>query len=382
MKQYKFPLGRCGTATFSFKETGELVLTAVHGGETYALTFLDSILPGHHLYIRKEAANPVSTLCAETEYTVQGNQLMAKTKTEEGITLFNRFTVSDALAAVTMETWATTDRKIYDCGIVVGKIQIALDGFRHLSGGDIPDRFPVIAAPPNYAFKERLTLEGETRYLQIRGGTVWYQSGVIEAHTFSNFFNDDPSWFSEKTPLRTVYAFEEIPPEPALSAVTAENTGGSMLVSGRLQIPYLQEVDGVSFLSAGKMYPIAAMLVRELGSGKMQWLDTRSGWESVDVREQKSGTEFLFLTQAGQLGMRLTAERDPAHDRISWRVEAINTSRDHTVLWCSYPRLYQTEAELYDLFVPGHGGSVETEFNRRACFKVGSYPAGDRKSVV
>jgi len=112
MTEYTFPLGKCGSVSFSINEDDNLTLTAIYNGQTYALTFLDGVILENQRYARAESARTVSTLCGETDYTVQGDQLLAKAQVGEHITLFNRFTVSGEKAVITLQTWAESEGKI------------------------------------------------------------------------------------------------------------------------------------------------------------------------------------------------------------------------------------------------------------------------------
>ncbi len=378
MKVYDFSLGKAGSVTFSVSENGSFVMTAVHNGERYALSFEDCAVINDHRHGRSsKTIRTVNTLCADTKFTADGNTLLAEARVGDDLAVFNRFTVSAENAKVTMETWAETGKKLYDCALVAGRFNVELDGFEKTYGGDIPTQFPAREEPPNYGFRGNLVLEGETRYLEVRGGYVWRFGKLIDAHKNSRFLSDDPTCFNKEHPLRTVYLFEKVQEETApVFAPDGKETATGEVVGGSLRIPYTAKPDGIGFLCGGKAYPMAAMLVQDVNSKGKTFLDTLSGWDTATVTEHAGATEFLLLDNAKELGIRLIAQPDAKINRIHWSVEAINTSGSKSVLWCTYPRLYRKENVECDLFAALHGGFIDSKFNTGDRFVFGAYPCG------
>lgn len=380
LMQYVFPMGTNGTAAFGLGEDGKLVLTASVGDQQQELRFLDAVMTGVRGGISQaENMRVKDTLGAQSRYTVDGNSLLAQTRIDD-VTVWNRFTVSTQVCAVTLEAWVETETLCYDCAIISGKTALDMTGFTQISGGEIPAVFPVQPAPPNYAFRDKLCLQGAQRYLQIQGGYVWYRGSTIEAHRYSDLYNDDLSWFGAENPLRTVYSFApDGDPKPACAALAepAQETG--RLVSGELEIPFYMGSNGGWFTGCGTPVPMAAMLIRRLSDGKERWLDTRAGWRDAAAEIRPDGATFQFLGAEGcpdTVGLRLEARFLSADNRIAWTVEVVNPDPDTSVLWCSYPRFSDAPAGAWDLFIPRHGGYVEPGFNLGERYEAGSYPSG------
>ena len=375
--KHTFPMGKTGTAVFSVDNGGRLTLTATAAGQTYHLEFSDQLFLEHKFYLRNEDARAVDTLNDKTCYTVRDNVLLAE-MSAEGVTVHNRFTVDTKGDNVYLDTWVTSEKRIYDCGISVGKTKVDLTGLTQISGGDIPAAFPLTTQPPRLAFKDYAALEGENRYLKITGGFIFQTEDVFDAHFRSIHQDDDLTYFGEDNPLRTVYTFGKDWPVDRPAAGKGGETASGSIRSGGLEIPYVKREDGVGFLVNGKAYPMVAMRLQKPDGTERSYPDTLSGWKSVTVTEQEAYTEFLLMGWEGlaNVGLRLLAEKDAAQSRISWTVEVINRAPDRTVIWCTYPRLHYAPQGLCDLFVPGHSGAGTKEFNRCDGFETGTYPAG------
>jgi len=290
----------------------------------------------------------------------------------------NRFTVCATVAAVDMETWVEADGPVYDAALMAGRTKMDTTCFAEIGGGDGGQFFPIEPSPPYYGFKGHMILRGENRYLQVEGGFLWHDHGLIDAHFQSGNFHDDITWFSEKNPLRTRYAFEKITPQtPRVTAPAGVTAPSGAVVSGSLRAEYALTGEGAVFLCKGNPYPMAAVLVRDNETGLRRHLDTARGWEAVTVTESQNGPEFFFGQQRGipGIGLKISGKICP-ESRIEWSVEVINESKTHTVIWCSYPKLRYAADRVLDFFHPYGGGDVEVGFNRSDGYKGSAYPAG------
>ncbi len=377
MKTFEFSLGRAGSVSFTAFDSGSFVMTAVHNGESYALSFEDCAVINDHRHGRSgKTIRTVNTLGVDTKFTAEGNALLAETRAENGLTVFNRFTVSEVNARVTMDTWAETEKKLYDCALVAGRFNVELDGFEKNYGGDVPTQLPVQEAPPNYGFRQWMAMEGGRRYLEVRGGYVWRFGKLVDAHKSSRFLSDDPTCFHKDNPLRTEFLFEKLEEAAPAFAPDGKTLATGAVVSGSLRIPYVAKADGIGFLCGGQARPMVAMLVQDVNSKEKQYLDTLSGWNTASVTEKDGATEFLLLDSKEEIGIRLLAQPDEKRNRVNWTVEAINTSGSKSVMWCTYPRLYRKETAPWDLYASVHGGLVDPKFNLSDRFVFGAYPCG------
>lgn len=356
-----------GNVTFSQGENGQLIMTA--GAERFS--FCDSVSFENQQLWRSSAAYSLPTFSEHTRYEAGESILLCTTPMDKGLTVYNRFTVQEN--AVTMDTWFESDAPVYDCSAVIGHTELSFDGFAEIGSTDSPRFFPFTLTPPTYGFHGDMILRGERRYLKVCGGFLWQDGSMIDAHFQMGTYGDDLAWYGAENPIRTAYIFAENATLPAPAPAKKEQPAitGS-IQSGALRADYAVKKDGAVFVSGGET-PMAAMLVRDLETGEKIYLDTASGWERVAA----NGTEFAFLnhTNAPGVGIRLIADTT-REDRIAWTVEAVNTSEQHTLLWCTYPRLTVAPDGIYDLFVPYGGGFVEAGFNRTDCFKAGAYPGG------
>lgn len=374
MKQFTFPLGKKGHLTFLLEDT--LVMTAAVAEEVYTLRFTDAVNLDNTIPGRCSTARTVSVFTPETRLVQEENTLLTASEVDPGVWVRNRFTVRPDKAAVEMETWVEAEHPVYDASLLAGRTKMDPTGFTEI-GGDAPLFFPINPSPPHYGFKGHMILRGQNRYLQVEGGFLWQDQGMIDAHFQSGNFNSDITWFSGQNPLRTRYAFEEIQPQPPCNynAAVTEPTGA--VVSGALIVPYALTESGAVFLQDGEPYAMAAMLVKELATGLRRYVDTGKGWNAVTVTEKPGGTEFLFKNhrEIPGIGLRLFGKICP-NSRIEWTTEAINPSATHTLIWCSYPQLRHNAHRVLDLFHPYGGGDVEVGFNRTDGYKASAYPAG------
>lgn len=376
MKDFAYKLGKTGTLTFKLEDT--LVLTATWAGQTYALRFLDGVGLDNTIPGRCSTAKNVPVFTRETTLEQRDNTLLTASRIAPGVWVRNRFTVHGDKAVVDMETWVEADGPVYDAALMAGKVKLDPTGFTELGGGDAGRFFPIDPCPPHYGFKGHMILRGENRFLQVEGGFLWHDHGMIDAHFQSANLNDDITWFTEDNPLRTRYAFEKTQPRAfCVEAPTGTTAPSGAVVSGALRAEYALLGEGAAFLCKGTPYPMAVMLVRNNETGAHRYLDTLRGWASVTVTENKDGPEFFFGQQRGipGIGLRISAKICP-ENRIEWTVEALNSSSCYTVIWCSYPRLRYAADRVLDFFHPYGGGDVEIGFNRTDGYKASPYPAG------
>ena len=378
MSEFRFSMGKGGSVAFTQNEKGHLVMTADARGQVYALEFLDSVILDNQMPGRSETTRTKETFGEHTRFEAGENTLLAISEIDPGVKIYNRFTVDKNVCAVAMDTWVQADRPVYDGSIIMGKTKMDAAGFQEIGGGDAPCFFPIEPAPPTYGFKAFMVLRGENRYLKAEGGFLWHDHGMIDAHFQSPTYNDDITCFGEDNPIKTRWSFEETENGEnacVTKAGTGEKTGS--VVSGTLIADYAVTAHGAAFLCKGNAYPMAAMLVRNIATKARFHLDTMSGWKTVTVTEKENCTEFLFMDNGDitGVGLRILGEICP-DNRIEWTVEAINRSREYSVLWCSYAKLQYAPDGVCDLFHPFGGGDVEVGFNRTDGFKGSSYPAG------
>ena len=361
--------------TFSQNENHRLVMTAVENGQTYALEFLDSVTLGATIPGRCSTTRSRASFGENTHFTAEENTLLAVTEVETGIKICNLFTVTDR---VKMDTWVEATGKVYDAALVVGRTKMDPAGFTEVGGDDAELFFPIEPCPPTYGFKGHLVLRGENRYFKVQGGFLWQENGLVDAHFQSGSLHEDITCFTKENPIVTVYAFAECENEPICTiAPRGKGQKTGTIVSGKLSADYAATADGVSLLCKGNPYPITAMLVKEIATGALRYLDTESGWNTVTVAEKANGTEFFFADhkEVPGVGLRIFAEICP-NSRLEWSVEAINHAPDHTLIWCRYPNLHYAPDRVCDLFHPYGGGAVEVGFNRTDGYKGSAYPAG------
>ena len=361
-----------GGIAFAQNDKHHLVMTA----GALSLEFLDSVTLGNTVPGRCSTVRTEESFAANTQFTAQGDTLLAVTEVEPGVKLCNRFTVRES--SVAMDTWVEAEHKVYDAALTVGRTKMDPAGFTEIGGGDAGRFFPIEPCPPTYGFKAFLVLRGENRYLKAEGGFLWHDHGLLDTHFQSGSLHEDITCFTEENPIRTIYSFAETENEKLTCIAPTGNTQKTgEIVSGKLTADYAVKKDGVVLLSKGNPYPIAAMLAKELSNGDYHYLDTESGWETVNVTQKETGTEFFFMDhrEVPGVGLRILAEICP-DSRIEWSVEAINNSEKHTLIWCRYPNLHYAPDAVCDLFHPYGGGAVEAGFNRTDGYKGSAYPAG------
>lgn len=375
MKKYEFSLADGASAEFIFD--GGLSLTVNKDGEIYKMRFLDSVTFDTPAYSRNENDYKRDAFCDSTIFSSDAETLVAKTVMDKGLTLYNKFVMERGRAYIRMYTWVTTEGSLYDTAITPAKLDLDMTGFSEVSGGYIPGKFPVTMTAPHVGLKEKMTFSGEGRYMEIYGGMISRVGSVIETHLSSDFFNDDLSYFGEDNPIETAFAFEPIcRPERSFAPAAASCT--EKIGSGNIGVKYRVKPDGVAFVSLGKERPMTAMSVENIKTRENIYLDTLSGWKTVNVNKSGNITEFLLLKHekcAPEVGIKIIADTSIA-GRILWTCEAINESAEYSILWCNYPRFYFEADRIYDILVPNHGGCVEREFNRGDGFSAGAYPSG------
>ena len=168
---YRFDWGEKGSVTFSQKENGHLSLNACVNGQDYCLEFVDSMTLANHNLNRNETAYTRDIYSAATTFEVGQNSLLAVCPVDQGIVVYNRFTVEDAVCAVRVETWVEAPKRIYDCTFIPCRTKMDNSCFAEVTGRGFEFKtFPINPAPPTYGFKGYMTLLGENSYLQVQGG--------------------------------------------------------------------------------------------------------------------------------------------------------------------------------------------------------------------
>ena len=375
MKKYEFPLGKSARAEF-LCDVG-LALKVIQGENVYSMRFLDNVTFDTPSYSRNENEYNKDTFTADTVYTLDELSLLAMTEMDKGLTVYNKFVMDGDLAVIRMYTWVTTEDRLYDTAITPAKLELDMAGFTEVSGGYIPGKFPVTMTAPHVGLKERMVFSGNGRYMEIRGGMIARVGGVIEAHLSSNCFNDDLTYFGEDNPIETTLAFEPIPRAERIHS-PASHFDTEEIKSGDVGVAYRVKPDGVAFVSLFKERPITAMSVENIKTHEKVYLDTLSGWQTVNVNKSSNITEILLLGNekcSSEIGVKLIADTR-CENRIVWTCEVINRSEEYSVLWCNYPRFYFETDKIYDILVPNHGGCIEREFNRGDGFSAGAYPSG------
>ena len=375
MKNYKFTLGSSSTAEFSYD--GALTLRVNKDGADYTMRFLDSVTFDTPSFSRNENEYKKEAFSEDTVFTAEENSLIASTRMDKGLVLYNKFVMDNDVARIRMYSWVTTDEKLYDTAITPAKIDMDMTGFTECYGGYVPGKFPISATPPHYGFKGKMVLSGEGRYMEIYGGMISKVGGVIETHLAANCFNDDLSYFGEDNPIETAFAFEPVE-RTVRSLVPKDASDVDLIKSGDVSLSYRVKPDGAAFISCGKERPMLAMLVENIRTREQIYLDSIDGWNCVNVNKSSEFTEFLFIDNkrcASGVGMRIVADTT-RENRVEWSAEAINESEEYSVIWCNYPRFYFEADRVYDILVPNHGGCVEREFNSSDGFSAGAYPSG------
>lgn len=376
--QYKYHFGKNSTALFHMDDNG-LTLSVLSDNQNYQFEFKDEIFLNKHFYDKSAYTGEMFSVPIYGEKAVvteEDQKLRITSKITPELTAFNLFTMSNNSATILLETYFESTEKIYDCSYFVARTKLNLDGLTQIGGANIPEFFPITTTPPYYGFNGHLILKGEKKFLKITGGNVSMVGDVVDAHTHTNFYNDDLTFYGKNTPLKTAYTFENTPLPPCFEnkeepkMLVPEHS----IISGNFKIDYHIKKDGAVFVHNGKEYPMVSMLFKNIETGNTVFCDTTSDWTAVTAEDH----EFRFEHPYGikELGLILSYEKKENQNRIEWTVEVKNDSKLYTLMWCSYPRMYFSSHEKCDLFRPCHGGAIFENVNQTDYIDFGAYPSG------
>jgi len=392
MDNFKLPIGKNGgTVQFEITEDNHLKLTVEEKGEVYRLTLVDCIFANkfsHDPHMKK--FHQCSAFNNKSEVSINKNTVLFKTvpvseRTGEEITeitQYNLFTISENFASVKLETYfKQNEDKFYDCAFFSGRAKIERETFETLYVPSQGTEFSLSTLNDGVSDTDALVLKGNNRYLRVSGGMVESGGQFIDAHIDSMRYNDDLTCFDKENPLVSYFDFEEVAiHEDLKTADTMSKNDKCKIItldSGKMKALIGVDENSLSFICDGKKYPLCAMRLRNLNTGKDVFADTLSSWGNVSA--EKQGESFIFtLADCKYQGieLKLTAEICREKNQIEWATEVINNSDEYSLVWCTYPRFYVNEKRKCDLFEPCYGGNVKKGFTECAQYTGGTYPSG------
>jgi len=390
MKEYSFKNGKI---KFMFSDKNGLCIEIKNGEKSFELKFQDGVFDKRitHDGAVYEKLSFYNTYHSDVQIEEDKNTLYIVSNpknTENGkilddICVTNVFTVEENGETITQKTFFKEAKTVYDRSFFVARMNVSGGDFKTVESEPIKARFDMEATQSCIAYPGELTLRGEECYLRLLGGTVSYEKGSADAHLHSLRYNDTLSYYNEENPIFTVYSFNEknncaLPVHKAEES--AENGKSTKIECGKLCFKLYCSENEAAFLSGGARKPFAAMLLKNIQDGEEIFADTMSDWKKVSL--SREGDEIKLLLENPLSGkikdicLEITGKLYPSENKAEWSSKVINNSEIYSVLWLTYPRFYANIGKESKLFVPAHGGTVESGFGETDCYTGGSYPSG------
>lgn len=391
MAMYQFFAGSKKSQVLFLLTNEGLTMQVNHLNEEYVFKWLDGMLTGRYSsdWGVEKSTDLFAFYHSDSKVTVDGNTIEFITvpkhketgKTIAQVKAINRFTVMENTASIVQETFFEVDGVLYDCSYIIGKTQIDIDSFETVENEKANFSFNIKNLKnSNIGYPCELMLKGKNRYLKINGGMVALCKNMLEAHHNTSEYNDSLGYYSEENSLYTVYSFEdcEIALPKRKQSAHKEINDIFAIDSGELHVEMAIDTDGIAFWHKGKKQPVIAMELRKVSTGESVYVDTISKWGSVSVIEGAKKTEFFLSKPNGIIGvaLKLTAVAVPQENRLEWEVDVINNSKNYSLLWCTYPRLYLDCKESCNLFIPENGGTEFCGFSDTDIQYTAGYPSG------
>ena len=255
-------------------------------------------------------------------------------------------------------------------------------------------------------FKKAVAVNCDNGYFAVCGGTPTYHVEAEYVATFTEMggYDGDLRYFSGKNSPGAWFLLEK--PADFFAAVEALELKTPALTehifvpfpektvsleAGALKFNLLQEKGGVWItpVFAGEEteyqpYPLFSISLWDTQYSRTMDLDSGNSWDRVEILQRKDYVRVTLSDPENGRVSKVTVVAEgflnPALNRVSWKIRAINRSDRWSVMKLTYP---QCLAQGFDTsFNASNSGTVKKHVNSRTGIYKGKFPTGTGQNMA